>query len=306
MKVLESVKNNKILFILFLLILVCILLLITRLTQSYFQAQLDDVDVADVDIDADLVDDLTFIEGDPLSLTVNPTTLPQNGTNLASTSKPKASLLANSTTNSASYNYNVYFKMTNNTFEYTNGTTPEIILTIKNPANTTITSISGLTYVTQNGVSGFDVTEYNGIIPIASNYAITSSSSTTPTIQEWTFTLTFINLSTDQNANMDKTLDTDIIFRKTEMGPLLANVVKNAWVSNSDSSIIIKHDGTVLDGSNNVLDAEDNSYRYTGGDYDVTQTAISAGYNYVNTYYNYNNTTGGVIVVNCNGTNQYV
>ncbi len=282
---------------------VTLLVIAIGFTAAYFQAQVGSGATANVTVTTKTTDVLTFNKGNDIAITATQVNFGSGAGNRTGSTTATATLLANNDTNSATNTYNVYLLITNNNFEYTTSptNTPELMLTITNPNNQAVTTLTGLTYTTSGGVSGFDITTKSGLIQIASDYTITSTGTKTDT---WNITVTLVNLNSDQQLNTGKTFTGRIIIQKKEYRPLLSEKVINDWVSNSDDSIIIKHDGTVLDGSNNVLDAEDNSYRYTGGDYDVTQQAISAGYNYVNTYYT--NTTGGVIGVNCNGTNQYV
>ena len=118
----------------------------------------------------------------------------------------------------------VYFKINSNGFTYTtDDQKPEILLTITNPAGQAVTSIEGLTYksnvttTTSSGtqtVSGFDITNKTGTFAIASEYPITSNSSTSFTTQNWTITATFINLDTDQQANAGQTMNAEIIIQK--------------------------------------------------------------------------------------------
>ena len=88
------------------------------------------------------------------------------------------------------------------------------MLTVTNPSNQAVTSISGLTYTTVNGVSGFDITTQRGLIQIASNYSITSNSSSTATNQTWNFTVTFVNLNSDQQLNTGKGFSARVIIQK--------------------------------------------------------------------------------------------
>ena len=92
-------------------------------------------------------------------------------------------LTVNSTNDTAEYTYWVYFNITDNTLIYSDGSTPEVILSVTDPIGNEVTSIEGLTYGTYNGVTGFDVTTKKGIFTIATNYPITSNSSTNATEQ---------------------------------------------------------------------------------------------------------------------------
>ena len=131
-------------------------------------------------------------------------------------------MLANSTTDTFSTTYYVYFNINSNNYVYTTeDNKPEIVLTILDPNNNPITELPNkdLTYVTAENadgttVSGFDITTANGLFNIASLYPISSTSSTKATIQNWTFTVTFINLTTNQTENGGKTLNAEVILSK--------------------------------------------------------------------------------------------
>ncbi len=313
----------------YLIIAIAILSVITiGFTVAYFQGQIGSGATANVTVTTKTTDVLTFNKGNDINITVTQANFGQGAGNRTGSTTATATLLANNDTNSATNTYNVYLLITNNNFEYTTTptNTPELMLTITNPNNEAVTSISGLTYTTSGGVSGFDITTKNGLIQIASNYSITSTGTKTDT---WNVTVTLVNLNSDQQLNTGKTLSARVIIQKEEYeyqvsyancnNPMITNdyflncdddllackVAKDFDYTDIENSKVVLHNGIVLNPSGcAILDAEDRSYRYTGGDYDVTQTAISAGYSYVNTYYG--NTTGGVIGVNCNGTNQYV
>ncbi len=166
-------------------------------------------------ISSDVVDELKFIPGDALSIAATSKTLPELGNNLSVTSKPQVSLKANGTTNEASYPYYIYLNLKNNGFIYsTVENTPEVILSVIDPEGREVTDIPNLSYSTTYGVDGFDVTTYEGLIPIANAYMISSNSSDTATIQDWTITLTYINLTTDQSPNYGKSINTEVIMSK--------------------------------------------------------------------------------------------
>ena len=237
MKFLDRVKKNKILYFLGVLIVGIFIVLIVRFTYAYFAMSVNDAR-GDVILNSDETDKLDFEAGDPLSIDATPTTLPENGTNLVDTTTAKATLLANTTNSVAEYNYWVYFTISNNTFIYSDGSTPEIILTITDPEGNPVTNIDGLTYGTFNGVSGFDVTVENGVFPIANGYAITSSSSTDATEQKWNFTLTYLNQSYDQSANFGNSMTTEVSMTNKE---LVTNevvlIAENTEIYGSDYSL---------------------------------------------------------------------
>ncbi len=206
-KFIKRIKSSKFLAILSVLIITTFCVLISRLTFAYLAPVFNDAQT-DVVIKSDTVDDFKLSVGDALKIDATPTTLKENGTNNVTSTTASASLKANSAKNTATYNYYLYFEVLNNTFDYSDGSTPEIILTVMGPDGE-VTNVDGLTYGTFNGVSGFDVTQANGLFTIA-NTSITSNSSTSYTTHDYTITLTYLNLSIDQSGNIGKSINVNI------------------------------------------------------------------------------------------------
>ena len=206
--IINRIKNDKVLFFLSILIIGVFLVLIIRITYSYLAAFINEA-TGNLNIGSDTTDKLEFFEGDPIDLNVTSTTLPEGGGNYAQSTTYRAEFTANSTTNSAEDSYYVYFNVPANSLVYT-GENPEVILTVSQNG-TEITNIDGLTYGTYNGVTGFDVTAASGLYAVASDYAITSNSSTTATVQNWTFTLTYLNQSYDQSGNYGNNFNIEFI-----------------------------------------------------------------------------------------------
>ena len=264
-KFIKRIKNNQALYILSILIIGILLLLIARITYAYLAPRIQSA-LGNVTTISDTVDDFKLELGRPLSLNATSTTLPENGSNLVVTSTEIAKLKANSTKKTAKYNYYLYLQITNNTFKYSDGTTPEIILTITDPNGNEITSLDNLTYGTYNGVSGFDVTTKTGLFAIANNYEITSNSSTTYTEHDWNITLTYLNLNIDQSGNYGNSFETKLYLQKEEKeltatdvcpGKSLSDCVIAQYTGIKNSNIYY-HDSSLTNG------AEDNSYRYAG------------------------------------------
>ena len=261
-KFIKKIKSNKFLYILSVLIVGVFLILIARVTYAFLAPIINEAQ-SNIAIKGDTVDDFDLKVGSALKLNATPTTLKENGTNYSVSTTATASLKANSTNNQATFGYYLYFEIENNTFTYTDGSTPEIILTITNPNGDEITSLPGLTYGTFNGVSGFDVTTKNGLFNIANNYSITSNSSITFTNQVWNITLTYLNLPIDQSGNFGKSMEVGVLLQKEEVKPLLADYVKSLYVSNNGENGIYYHDASLANG------AGDNSYRYAGASGEV-------------------------------------
>ena len=263
-KFINKIKNNKVLSILSVLIIGLFFILVTRITYAYLAPVINDAQTNVVG-STDTVDDFKFELGNPLKINATPTTLKENGSNYTTSTTAKALLKANSTKKTATFNYYVYFQIASNTFTYSDGSTPEIILTVTNPNGDEITSIEGLTYGTFNGVSGFDITTKKGTFNIANSYEITSNSSTTYTTQSWTIKITYLNLSIDQSTNFGNSMGVNVYITKNEKKPTLADVCSNGQTL---SSCIIAMDGkddTLYHHTSSLANgAGDNSYRYAG------------------------------------------
>jgi len=256
-KFIKKIKSNKLLSILSVLIIGVFFILIARVTYAYLAPVFNSAKT-DVMGSSDTVDDFKFELGDPLKIDATPTTLKENGTNYVTSTTAKALLKANSTKKTATYNYYVYFQIASNTFTYSDGSTPEIILTVTNPNGEEVTSIEGLTYGTFNGVSGFDVTTKEGTFNIANSYEITSNSSTSYTTQSWTIKITYLNLSIDQSTNFGNSMGVNVYITKNEKKPTLAEYVISQYTGTQGDNALYYHNSTLTNG------AGDNSYRYAG------------------------------------------
>ena len=201
----------------YLIIAVATLLVIAiGFTAAYFQAQVGSGANVSVTATTKTTDLLTFSKGNDISITATQANFGSGAGNRTGSTTATATLQANNDTNSATQTYNIYLYIQSNNFEYTTSptNTPELMLTITNPNNQAVTSISGLTYTTSGGVSGFDITTKSGLIQIASNYTITSTGTKTDT---WNITVTLVNLNSDQQANTGKTFTGQIVIQKEEI-----------------------------------------------------------------------------------------
>ena len=266
----ENNSKNKI------VIVVSCLLLVIAGTFAYFVARIGSGAQGDVKINANSMDDLKFEVNKDISLSIDQYNFASGAGNLSDEATAKAMLKANSTKNTATYNYYVYFNVTTNTYVYsTSDNKPEIVLTITDPNGAEVTSINGLNYVSATNadgtvVKGFDITTYKGLLEVANNHEITSNSSTNYTNQEWNFKVTFINLDTNQLANEDKSLKGEVLIQKDEI-VLLANYVKSLYTGTQGENNLYLHDSTLENG------AGDGSYRYAGSS-DTTNNFVCFGY----------------------------
>ena len=100
------------------------------------------------------------------------------------------------------------------------------------------------------------------------------------------------------NTSMNKTFKAGVAVKAYDRESNLADWVIAQYNGIQGNNNIYYHDSSLANG------AGDNSYRYAGGDYQITSKATSAGLNYVIT--SSSSATDGVINMYCNGTKQYV
>ena len=239
-------------------IIVSVLVVFIGISFAYVVAQISGSAIGNANITADTADNLDFSIDKDINLNPTQFNVTEGGGGLSDTATGTASLLANSTNDTATYTYYVYFNIKSNNYTYTTeDNKPEIVLTITDPTGQPVTEVSGLTYVTaQNAdgttVSGFDITTKSGLYNIASNYEITSNSSTDATEQNWIFTVTFINLTTNQSENGGSTLDAEIILSKDEKnyheicepGTMACDIARLYNEENPESNGLYYHNGT--------------------------------------------------------------
>ena len=255
---------------------VTVIVLTIGVTFAYFMARTGEGKQAGTTITADTVDDLKFnVSKENLSLNINQFNFASGAGNLTDNVTATASLKANSTKNTATYNYYVYFQIESNDYVYTTtDKKPEIVLSITGP-NGEITNVDGLKYVSATNadgtvVKGFDITEQSSsVIKIADSYEISSSSSTNYTTQDWTFTVSFINLDTNQADNEGKTLTGKVLIQSNKLIDRVSDVAKKGdnlitAIQNLSTKSKPSYTGLYHHDSNLTNGAGDNSYRFAG------------------------------------------
>ena len=280
--------------------LVALAALVLGATYAYFNAQVGDPAVADIKVNANTVDTFTFSNGSAISFSINQDNFASGKGNQTGSTYASAMLTANNKTNTATEHYYLYLNIENNTFTYSiNESTPEIIMTIKNTAGTEVTDISTLNHVIVTGanntqVSGYDITNKKGLITLFNNREITTTSSKE---EKWNITITFVNYDASQNANAGKSMSAKVMIQKEKIN-LLADYVKSLYTGTQGANNIYYHTSTLTNG------AGDNSYRYAGGDYVLTEAGKATG---ATMMIGYDDTvTTALIDFYCNGTKQYV
>ncbi len=257
---------------------VTVIVLTIGVTFAYFMARTGEGKQAGTTITADTVDDLKFnVSKENLSLNINQFNFASGAGNLTDNVTATASLKANSTKNTATYNYYVYFQIESNDYVYTaTDKKPEIVLSITGP-NGEITSVDGLKYVSATNadgtiVKGFDITESKpSVVKIANAYEISSSSSTNYTNQDWVFKVSFINLDTNQVDNEGKKLTGKVLIQSNKLIDSVSDVAKSGdnlvtAIQNLSTKSKPSYTGLYHHDSNLTNGAGDNSYRFAGAD----------------------------------------
>ena len=264
-------KKTKIISIISIIALV---LTVVTATYAYFQAQTGEGSQTDVKITANTVDTLTFETGNAISLSIDQDNFANGKGNQSGSTFAKAILTANNKTNTATEHYYLYLDIDNNTFIYTqNENTPEILLQITDEDGNSITTLSELKYKTitdGNGtsISGFDITNRKGLLTIFDNNEIIANSKKEDT---WNIVIIFVNYDSDQSKNAGKSFSAKVIIQKNKMPKTISEICSDgdnlstcitslSEKSVSEATKIYYHDDTLTNG------ADDNSYRYAGGD----------------------------------------
>ena len=280
--------------------LVALALTVVTATYAYFQAQTGEGSQTDIKINANTVDTFTFETGSAMSLSLDQTSFASGAGNITGSTYASALLTANNKTNTATEHYYLYLNIEDNTFIYSiNESTPEIIMTVTDSSGNEVTNISTLNHVIVTGangaqVSGYDITNKNGLITLFNNREIMTTSSKE---EKWNITITFVNYDASQNANAGKSMSAKMIIQKEKIN-LLADYVKSLYTGIQGNNGIYYHDANLTNG------AGDNSYRYAGGDCVLTEAGKATG---ATMMIGYNNTvTTALIDFYCNGTKQYV
>lgn len=263
--------------------LIAIVVLVAGATYAYFQAQAGEGKQTDITIKSTTADLLTFEVGDPLTFEISMENFSKGAGNLSGETFAQANLLANNKTNVASDKYNVYLLINSNQFRYSlSDKRAELLLQVTDPTGNQLTSIDGLTYTTVtdaegNSQSGFNVTVYKGLLQLASDYEIKSTSSAEVVTQKWIVKIIFVNYDADQTNNTNKALHSKLYIQQETMDSPALEELCSTGQSFSDCIInkseyettLFHHNGTIKDSDGNVIDAADDSYRYSGASSDV-------------------------------------
>ena len=245
----------------------------------------------------------------------------------------KAILIANDNTKEASYDYYVYVNIINNDLEYTsykkeNDTkefktreeketaklegyisVPELIMTIRKNNQPYTSDISGLTQTTittkdGENIVGYDITEVKRNILIKEEtIKVEKGNEKLKSEDTWEISIILKNLETNQQLNTDKEVKGEVIIQSEEIEPIQKKLLADANKPGQEETLIYHNGEIIID--EQVMDAEDYSYRYIGGDYKITSKNKDK-YDSVYTSILDNNIAKKLIKHMCNNEEQYV
>ncbi len=221
LKKLTPLKRNVLL-----IIGVIILILTVMLTYAFLNASSAAPGKTQIDVSGMGQESLLFETTGDININATPENFGVGDGNLSGTSTLTAASRTTKANNVWSPTYNVFFLIEDNTYEYSSGSTPELILTINGPSGE-VKNVDGLTYTTQGSVSGFDITTQKGLIFNLKDIDITNSDYDNPTVHEWTFTVTLIAHSFDQSKNEGKDLNVKVYATTDDLPHLKVNASYN-------------------------------------------------------------------------------
>ena len=200
-------KTKKVIFAIYIITLFAI---ITSASFAYFTyLQVSNVSPRVEATTATITDWLMFDVGKPITIYANDENFAQGMPSISDATPASATLQVTSSDNtSKTYFYNIILDINRNDFVYsTSNETPELLIKVTDPDGNEVREIQGLEYVESNGYTGFDITTASGHFNLASHQEITTSTQVT---QNWQIEIIFINLSTNQDVNMDKSFSGEI------------------------------------------------------------------------------------------------
>ena len=230
-----------------------LLLTVVGATFAYFQAQSTDNVNIDAGVNTGTTDNLSFKMGDGINIFATEENFGSGMGNLTDITTSTAILQANNTSNEAAANYNLYFVIDSNDFEYTTeSNTAELLMKVYAPDGEEVTEIPGIHYVTVDtgdvSLSGFDITTSYGAFCIAEAYEIIASPLTN---QEWQIEVTFVNLNSDQNANTNKSFSGSIYMTEEHIDTYTLPIV-NTIETTLNNGLELEVNAKITNGTANI------------------------------------------------------
>ena len=198
--------------ILILVLIVTVSVFLIGISYAYFQNQFDDEARSELEILSGTVDNLFFDIEKPLYINASVFNFGSGMENIQDDTDATATLIPNNTTYEATASYNIYLVIEENELEYTTEEhTPELVFNVTDPNGNKVENITGLLHYE----NGFDITTRTGGFLIASDYVIEANNAVTN--QVWNISIEFVNLDSNQNANLDKNFSAKIYMTTDKM-----------------------------------------------------------------------------------------
>ena len=253
--------------------IVLILITFIGLSYSFFRAHVNGEDTKNVRVLTHTVDTLTFSVDDNISFEATQQNFINGGESKYGEATAMAILTPNSKTGNCTKNYYLYLNISRNDFGYSMPNVnfvPELLLQVFDSDDNLVT-LTGLgDQKTVGTLTGYDITEALGLIPILDNHSITTSNNHSIT-EEWRIVITLINHDFNQNNNTGCQLVGNIVISEIaptepELCTLRPNIAEcqfaniTANTTSLTNGYLYHHDSTLTNGAN------DNSFRYSGAD----------------------------------------
>ncbi len=214
-------ENRKNTILLTVIAVATLLVAVVGATFAYFTAQGGSTAQTPVNVQTAQTSNGSFVTNGSITINANQENFYQGAGNQTSTATATVTYTASSTA-ASDFCYTVGLQVTSNNFEYTTAptNTPELTFTARKSANASdLTSATTL-------IDGMDITTsaQSTLIQIPTtldgdiyNHQISAGQGETINDQ-WDFTVTLVNLESDQNANTNKTFTGQIVFTHVECG----------------------------------------------------------------------------------------
>ena len=222
--------------ILIITLIVTISVFLIGISYAYFQNQFGDDARSELEILSGTVDNLFFDIEKPLYINASVFNFGSGMENIQDDADATATLVPNNTTYEATASYNIYLVIEENELEYTTEEhTPELVFNVTDPNGNKVENITGLLHYE----NGFDITTRTGGFLIASDYVIEANNAVTN--QVWNISIEFVNLDSNQNANLDKNFSAKIYMTTDKMSsynPIqVTNIEANPTYNTVDTTL---------------------------------------------------------------------
>ena len=192
-------KSKKFLIVIYLIIAI---VMTFSTSFAFFSLQKNKFKTNKSQIGSAVMPSLSFNINSNLVIKASDENFKLNAGNLDSEASVKVTLTNGTIDSTTSSKYNVVLNIKKNDFVYsTLEKKPEIILNVYKSNGDEIKNINNLEYVTNDSISGFDITNKIGKYILLDKYNISSDSSIT---HNWKIRVTLVNLDTDQELNREK------------------------------------------------------------------------------------------------------